>query len=173
MKDILSALSAKLKDWAETDLSKQDPKGDEIRQLKNQRDGLLRIVRQFAGDQLPDMFVQTVGDLELAIKIADIEKRRGDHQFARANGLEAQLKAVSHPDAKPGEPLEVTRRRLAHVAANTFGEWIRFVKEQTDYLKGHHNFPTDADVVHSSLLNRMLNGEKPLAVEEYNAKFKK
>lgn len=45
--------------------------------------------------------------------------------------------------------------------------WIQFVRERTDYLENGRTWPTFADVHHSDLLHRMLNGEQPMSEEDY------
>jgi hypothetical protein len=73
--------------------------------------------------------------------------------------------AVSFAKEPPiaSEPSVGVREAMAAV-----GNWLEFVRS-TEYVKGYPNWPSAADAVHSSLLFRLLNGEKPLPTEEYEA----
>jgi hypothetical protein len=68
-------------------------------------------------------------------------------------------KSLPNPDLRKDQIRDVTC-----VVAN----WIQFVWERTSYLEDDgRKWPTFADVHHSDLLRRMLNGEKPMAEEDY------
>jgi hypothetical protein len=79
------------------------------------------------------------------------------------------LVQTEHP---PGQPIVGVL-----TAKWAVGEWIEFVrKEAPDYIKRYPSqnpWPTFPDPSHSSLLERLMLGEKPLPKEEYEAAKKK
>ncbi len=71
------------------------------------------------------------------------------------------------------------RERESIRIANIMASWIRYVRNVApDYAKKcgdsqGNSWPTEADVLHSSLLKRMLTGEQPLSDNEYREKHDK
>lgn len=87
------------------------------------------------------------------------ERETGD--FASGYAARSLVEAIRHEDGLTEQKEE------AQNTAKIVGEWLEFVKFHTDYTKKYPNWPSYADVVHSSLLQRMLMGEKPLPADEY------
>jgi ATP-dependent Clp protease ATP-binding subunit ClpA len=126
-----------------------------VRQLTDERNGLMQLVTELSGQ------------LHNARQTAEVEKQRGDKTLERCLTLGAQMANMQKEiDGLKAKKLNNVREE-ARRAMGVVSRWIEFVSYRTTYLKDHPGWPTFADYTHSSLLFRMLQGQEPLPPDEY------
>jgi hypothetical protein len=147
------------------------PPGREMSDLRNKVAGLLEVVKMLAGDKWPELVVKLAADANFLRFAAGKEKQRGDMLAKRVDGLEIQLRGMQIlTGGEAGDTPEIAQRRQVNRIVGVFGKWIAFVQSKKEYMRGAGwgaEGPSQAAVVHSSLLQRMLMGQEPMSDDDY------